>query len=68
MELDGKADTKWRERIGNAVPAPAATAIASVMARALLLAWQGETFILDAQPIWVRRLMAAVAVDREAGS
>ena len=63
LELDGTADGHWRERIGNAVPAPAAAAIASVMGRAVLLARTGHTFVLDASPIWVRNLMAAAAVD-----
>ena len=58
--LDGASDSAWRERIGNAVPPDAATAIANVMARTLLLAWSGETFVLDSAPIWVRPLVAAV--------
>ena len=63
LELEGRSDCAWRERIGNAVPSPATAAIASVMGQALILAWSGETFVLDAAPIWVRPLMAAVAVD-----
>lgn len=32
------------------------------MGRALLLAWSGETFVLDSAPIWVRPLMVAASV------
>lgn len=63
LELDGLSDQAWRERIGNAVPAPAAQAIASEMGRTLLLAWGGGTMPLAFTPIWVRNvavgLMAA---------
>lgn len=62
LELDGLSDQAWRERIGNAVPAAAATAIAEVMGTTLLLAWSGETFLLSAQPIWVRQVAVALAV------
>lgn len=61
--LDGLSDSAWRERIGNAVPPPAAEAIASEMGRTLLLAWTGETFSLSATPIWVRQVVAAMSVD-----
>lgn len=59
VELDGKSDSAWRERIGNAVPPQAARAVADVMGTTLLLAWAGETFQLSATPIWVnpRRLI-----------
>lgn len=70
LELDGASDSRWREWIGNAVPPAAATAIGSVMAQTLLLAWSGETFILSSSPIWVEpehALMAALAVDIPAG-
>ena len=63
IELDGTSHSAWRERIGNAVPAPAATAIASVMGRALLLAWSGERFALGSTPVWVRPLVVAVSVE-----
>jgi site-specific DNA-cytosine methylase len=62
LELDGLSDSAWRERIGNAVPPAAAEAIAHVMGTTLLLAWSGETFILSAQPIWVRPIGAALSV------
>ncbi|MCW5648384.1 MAG: DNA cytosine methyltransferase [Ramlibacter sp.] len=62
LELDGLSDQAWRERIGNAVPANAATAIAEVMGETLLLAWAGETFRLSAKPIWVRPVAVALAV------
>lgn len=61
--LDGRSDSAWRERIGNAVPPDAAAAIASVMGRTLLLAWAGESFMLSADPIWVQPLTVALSVD-----
>jgi site-specific DNA-cytosine methylase len=62
LELAGTADSHWRERIGNAVPGPAAAAIASVMGTTLLLAWAGETFALGSTPIWVRPIAVALSV------
>lgn len=62
LELDGLSDQAWRERIGNAVPCHAGEAIAHVMGETLLLAWSGETFILSAQPVWVRPIATALAV------
>lgn len=62
LELDGLSDSGWRERIGNAVPPPAAQAIAGVMGHALLLARSGETFSLGSTPIWVRPVAVALAV------
>ncbi|MBZ5486949.1 DNA cytosine methyltransferase [Halomonas aquamarina] len=64
LELEGLSDSAWRERIGNAVPAPAAEAIASVMGTTLLLAWSGETFALGATPIWVRQVAAGLSLHR----
>jgi site-specific DNA-cytosine methylase len=61
-DLDGKSDGAKRERIGNAVPPDAATAIASTMAETLLLAWSGETFMLSNTPIWVRDVAVALSV------
>lgn len=66
LELDGLSDQAWRERIGNAVPPNAAQAVGEVMGTTLLLAWSGETFMLSAQPIWVRPLTVALAVDQRA--
>lgn len=62
LELDGLSDGAWRERIGNAVPPPAAQAIASMMGETLLLAWAGETFILSATPVWVRPVATALSL------
>ena len=67
LELDGLSDSAWRERIGNAVPPPAAQAIASTMARTLLLAWSGASFMLSSQPIWVKPIATALAVDAPQG-
>lgn len=68
LELHGNSDGSWRERIGNAVPPPAAAAIASAIGEALLLAWAGETFVLGATPIWVRPIAVAISVDRPRAS
>lgn len=62
LELEGLNDSAWRERIGNAVPPPAAQAIAGVMGQTLLLAWSGETFMLNAMPIWVKPVAVALSV------
>ena len=62
LELDGLSDQAWRERIGNAVPPDAAEAIAGVMARTLLLAKQGETFLLSHMPVWVRPIAVGLTM------
>ncbi len=62
LELDGLSDQAWRERIGNAVPPAAAEAIAHVMGTTLLLAAQGETFMLSSLPIWVRQAAVGISV------
>ena len=62
IELDGLSDAAWRERIGNAVPPPAAEAIANAMAKTLLLAWTGEQYRLSHEPIWVRTMLAGLSV------
>jgi len=61
-EMHGGSDSGWRERIGNAVPRESATAIASVMGQTLLLAWSGQSFVLDTKPIWVQPIALATAV------
>jgi site-specific DNA-cytosine methylase len=63
FEMDGSADSAWRERIGNAVPPDAAAAVAGVMGRTLLLAWAGESFMLSSDPIWVQPLTVGLSVD-----
>ena len=68
LVLDGLSDSAWRERIGNAVPPPAAKAIADEMFRTLLMAWSGETFALGSTPIWVRQVAVALSVARGAAS
>lgn len=62
LRLDGASHSRWRERIGNAVPPPSAQAVASVMGTALLLSRSGQTFALGGEPIWVQRLAAALSV------
>ncbi|HBO9078182.1 TPA: DNA cytosine methyltransferase [Pseudomonas aeruginosa] len=63
--LDGLSDSDWRERIGNAVPPAAAEAIAGVMGTTLLLAEQGETFMLSNTPIRVRPVAVALSVAQQ---
>lgn len=63
LELDGLSDSAWRERIGNAVPPPAARAIAGMMGQTLLLTWSGETFALSNTPIWVRPVAVALSLN-----
>lgn len=52
LTLAGKSDARWRERIGNAVPPPAAMAIASQVLLALMQSaagvWEAST-----TPVWV---------------
>ncbi|MGE4298923.1 MAG: DNA cytosine methyltransferase [Desulfovibrionaceae bacterium] len=68
MTLEGGSHSAWRERIGNAVPPPAAQAIAEEMGRTLLLAWSGETFSMGSTPIWVRGVTTALMAARGGGS
>lgn len=65
FELEGKSESAWNERIGNAIPPPATEAIFGVIGTTLLLAWAGETFVLGATPIWVRDIAIALAVDQD---
>lgn len=66
--LAGASDQRWREGIGNAVPRKSAKAIGTVMGQTILLARNGETFVLGSTPIWVRPIVAALAVAREGGA
>lgn len=66
LELDGLSDSAWRERIGNAVPPPAAEAIASMMGETILAARAGETFQLSSTPLWVRPVAVALSASRGA--
>ncbi|MGY2051915.1 DNA cytosine methyltransferase [Methylobacterium sp. JK268] len=63
LVMEGSSDSAWRERIGNMVPPASAEAIMGVIARTLLLAWAGETFLLSNEPIWVRPVAIAAAMD-----
>jgi len=62
FDFDGTSDSAKRERIGNAVPPAAAQAVADLMGETLLLAWSGESFRLDARPVWVRPVAVALSV------
>jgi site-specific DNA-cytosine methylase len=66
FSLDGTSHSKQREQIGNAVPRPAACAIAGVMGTTLLLSRSGQIFQIAKTPIWVRPLAIAIAVDTPA--
>ena len=55
--LAGKSDARWRERIGNAVPPPAAEAMGRQILRALLVSVV-DGFELSLTPIWVQERMA----------
>lgn len=63
--LEGRSHSSWREKIGNAVPPPAAAAIAGVMGQVLLMARSGQTFALSSTPVWVRQVALALTVDGE---
>ncbi len=63
LVMAGTSDSAWRERIGNMVPAASAEAIMGVIARTLLLAWAGETFMLSSERIWVREVAIAASID-----
>jgi len=52
LQLAGKSDARWRERIGNAVPPPAARAIGEQILFALMVSAKGE-WALGSTGIWV---------------
>lgn len=53
LTLAGKSDARWRERIGNAVPPPAARAIGEQILFALMVSAKGE-WALGSTGVWVR--------------
>jgi len=61
LSFAGRSDSQHREQIGNSVPPPAAAAIATEMARTLLMEALDETFELRDAPIWVQPFVAALA-------
>ena len=62
LTLSGSGHTKWREHIGNAIPPPAALAIAEQLLISLLASALGE-WTMGATPVWV-----APGVSDEAGA
>lgn len=56
LVLTGKSITGWRERIGNAVPPPAAQAIAEQMLVTLLQADLGAFTLASGGDVWVERV------------
>lgn len=67
LELFGSSTQGWRERIGNAVPPPAARAIAGVMGTTLLLNWTESSLALPFTPVWVQPIATAISVDSRQG-
>lgn len=56
LQLAGKSDARWRERIGNAVPPPAARAIGEQILFALMVSAKGE-WALGSTGVWVKEMM-----------
>jgi site-specific DNA-cytosine methylase len=54
LVFDGKSHAAWRQRIGNAVPPPAAMSIARSCIETLNASEEGR-FLMSAWPIWVER-------------
>ncbi|MFA5383973.1 MAG: DNA cytosine methyltransferase [Eubacteriales bacterium] len=52
LTLAGKSDARWRERIGNAVPPPAAKVMASQILLALMPSMKNE-WVLGSTGVWV---------------
>ena len=53
LKLVGNSDARWRERIGNAVPPPAAEAIAEEILLSFLASEAKDEWQLSAKGIWV---------------
>ncbi len=53
LELVGKRQSAWRERIGNAVPVGTAEAIARQMLVTLTHGAMGDDFFMASAPVWV---------------
>ncbi len=60
LQLDGRNHQHWRQRIGNAVPPPAAEAIAKECALTLEASRAGS-LLLSSGGVWVRPLSGVVA-------
>jgi len=52
LQLAGRAVSRWRERIGNAVPVQTAQAIAAQMLEVLVCS-DADAFVLSSTPVWV---------------
>lgn len=63
-EIQASSESYAREMVGNAVPPSAAQAIGNVIGQTLLLAWTGETFMLNDTPIWCRSMAIGLALDQ----
>lgn len=62
--IDGSDVTK-REWIGNMVPGAAATGVAQTIGETIMLAEQGETFMLSNRDIWVKPGALALSIDND---
>ncbi|MDQ0418731.1 site-specific DNA-cytosine methylase [Croceifilum oryzae] len=66
LELSGKSEQRWRERIGNAVPPAAARAIAETMLRTLLATRQTD-WLMSSEEIWVQPIKDELEATRATG-
>lgn len=66
FELAGNSQAAWREAIGNAVPPVAGEMIGNEIARSICMSRRGITFELRQTPIWVRPIVASIALDTSA--
>ena len=65
FQLAGTSQSRWRERIGNAVPPPAAEAVAELML-ATLAASEAKTWLMAlwATPVWAALAREALQLMR----
>lgn len=59
LRFAGRSHKAWRERIGNAVPPPAALAIAASCLATLIAADEGK-LLLRGEPVWVQEQLKSI--------
>lgn len=64
LKFGGNSHKVWRERIGNAVPPPAAEAIAASCLATLIAAERG-TLLLSGEPVWVQEQIKSIRSEME---
>lgn len=64
LRFAGNSQKTWRERIGNAVPPPAAEAIAASCLATLIAADRGE-LLLAGEPVWVQERLKSIREEME---